>query len=143
MKKTSILFASPALAVITMLLVPAFATTPSDLRGQWVGNSTLDGGSSIAKTTLSLGAPDKDDSALRIEGNSSCVLGHGSYAAGSGEAWSLTFKDASGGALCERLAKGSFTVRPGSAPRSVEFEAAYPNSDGGTNRRSGILKHYP
>jgi len=121
----------------------AQATAGADLRGQWVGNSQVDGAHSVSRTTLTLGAPDAEDSSLRIEGNTSCLLSHGKYAAGSGDAWSLTFKEGRGGDACERMARGTYTVHPGSKPRSLEFEATYPNSDGGQNQRRGALSRYP
>ena len=122
------------------LSLPAMAT---DLHGQWVGNSQVDGARSIARTTLMLGAPGAEDSTLRIEGGTTCTLGQGTYAADAGDTVSLTFKQARGGDACARMAKGTFTLRAGSKPRSLEFEASYPGADGGQNQRHGALSRYP
>lgn len=125
--------------------IPAcvFASTHTGFSGQWIGNSEVDGTSIPVRTTLTLGAPDADDSTLALEGNRTCMLKRGSYSASSGDALTLTFKLANGGDACERLAKGTFTVRAGESARSITFEAIYPDAKGGKNLRRGVLSRYP
>jgi len=118
------------------------AETTAALNGQWVGNSGVEGGKSGEKTTLSLGAPDADNSSLRIEGRTVCTLRDGSYSAESDGAVSLSFKGANGSEACERLAKGKFTLRQDAA-RKLSFQASYPGPDGAPNLRSGVLNRYP
>ena len=131
----------------TMLLLAASAALAfgtananADMHGQWIGNSQLEGSRSVAKTTLVL---DADDSTLHIEDRNTCTLKHGSYSADAGDTLSLSFKEAKGGEACERLAKGRFTVTPGSGPRSLRFEVTYPGPDGSENIRRGALSRYP
>ncbi|HEX4481357.1 MAG TPA: hypothetical protein VH082_11140 [Rudaea sp.] len=120
----------------------AIATTDS-LNGQWTGNSKVEGDQSIAKTFLSLGAPDNENATLRIEGRNTCTLRQGSYRADTAGAWTMSFKDTMGGDACTRLAKGTFTLRPGSTPRQLDFDVTYPGSDGKDVRRRGALTRYP
>jgi hypothetical protein len=108
-----------------------------------VGNSQVDGARSVARTTLTLGAADAENSTLRIEGSTTCTLGQGKYATGSGDTLSLTFKEARGGDACARMAQGTFSVRAGSKPRTLEFDASYPAADGSPNQRRGALTRYP
>jgi len=117
----------------------AIATESNEPSGQWVGNSVLDGRNFPDKTVLTLAA---DNATLRIEGHSVCKLGQGSYSALE-NAWSLSFKQADGGDACARLAKGNFSLHPGSKPRTMEFEVTYPGADGSQNRRYGTLSRYP
>ncbi|HEY2396666.1 MAG TPA: hypothetical protein VGH81_11915 [Rudaea sp.] len=112
------------------------------MNGQWVGNSGIEGGKSGEKTTLSLGAPDADNSSLRIEGRTVCTLRDGSYSAEADGAVTLFFKGANGSEACERLAKGKFTLRQDAA-RKLSFQASYPGPDGAPNLRSGVLNRYP
>ena len=114
----------------------------AELGGQWVGNSGVEGGRGVDKTTLSLGAPDADNSTLRIEGRTVCTLREGSYSAAADGAWTLSFKGANGSEACERLARGKFTLRQDAA-RKLSFEASYPGPDGAANQRSGVLNRYP
>jgi hypothetical protein len=119
------------------------AASVDSLNGQWNGNSQVDGDKSVAKTLLSLGAPDGDNSTLRIEGRNTCTLRQGSYKTDSGGAWTLSFKDPMGGDACTRLSKGTFTLRPGSTARQLDFEVKYPGSDGQEVLRRGALTRYP
>lgn len=119
------------------------AATSESLSGQWNGNSQVDGDQSIAKTLLSLGAPDADGATLRIEGRNTCTLRGGSYRADASGAWKLSFTYTLGGDACTRLAKGTFTLRPGSSARQLDFEVKYPGSDGQDIRRRGALTRYP
>ena len=123
-------------------LVGASATVDS-LNGQWNGNSQVDGDRSVAKTMLSLGAPDGDNSTLRIEGRNTCTLRQGSYKADDTGTLTLSFKDPMGGEACTRLAQGTFTLHPGSTPRQLDFEVKYPGSDGQEVLRRGALTRYP
>ena len=125
------------------LLTISVHAAATDLHGQWVGNSQVEGARSVARTTLTLGASDAENSTLRIEGSTTCTLGRGKYATGSGDTLSLTFKQAIGGDACTRMATGTFKVRAGSKSRSLEFEASYPSADGGQNLRRGALSRYP
>ena len=131
------------------ILIAAFAplvgagATVESLNGQWNGNSQVDGDKSVAKTLLSLGAPDSENSTLRIEGRNTCTLRQGSYKADDTGAWTLSFKDPMGGDACTRLAKGTFMLRPGSTPRQLDFEVKYPGSDGQEVLRRGALTRYP
>jgi hypothetical protein len=118
------------------------AAASEELSGQWVGNSGVEGGRSGDKTTLSLGAPDADNSSLRIEGRAVCTLRDGSYSVAADGQLTLQFKGANGTEACERLARGKFTLRQ-DAPRRLNFEAAYPGPDGTPNQRSGVLNRYP
>ena len=118
------------------------AETTTALNGQWVGNSGIEGGKSGEKTTLSLGAPEADNSSLRIEGRTVCTLRDGSYSAAADGAVTLSFKGANGSEACERLAKGTFTLRQ-DAVRKLSFQASYPGPDGAPNLRSGVLNRYP
>jgi hypothetical protein len=139
-------FAGTLATAIAVALLPgalAQAAADSDVSGQWVGNSQLDGSRSVGKTTLVLGASATEDSSLRIEDRSTCTLKQGSYSAGANGDWSLSFKQAKGGDACERLAKGTFTLRSGSSPRALQFEVTYPGPDGGQNVRRGALARYP
>lgn len=133
--------------VLVLPLAFAFATAHAaqggELSGQWVGNSQVVGQKSIAKASLSLGAPDADDSSLRIEGGNVCTLKHGSYSADASGTWSLSFKEGKGGDVCERLAKGTFSLHRGSTPRALDFEATYPGEDGQQRVSRGALSRYP
>jgi hypothetical protein len=120
----------------------ALAAATAELSGQWVGSSGIEGGRSGDKTTLALGAPEADNSTLRIEGRTTCTLRDGSYSAAADGAWTLSFKGANGTEACERLARGKFTLRQ-DAPRKLSFEASYPGPDGTPNQRSGVLSRYP
>jgi hypothetical protein len=133
---TSILLAGIGMAPV------ARAVAAAELGGVWVGNSGVEGGRSGDRTTLSLGAPDADNSTLRIEGHTICTLRDGSYSASADGAWTLSFKGANGSESCERLARGKFTLRQ-DAPRRLSFEASYPGPDGTPNQRSGVLNRYP
>ncbi len=119
------------------------AATTDSLSGQWNGNSQVEGDQSIAKTLLSLGAPDADGATLRIEGRNTCTLRGGSYRADSAGTWTLSFKDTMGGDACTRLAKGTFKLHSGSGARQLDFEVQYPGSDGQDIRRRGALTRYP
>jgi hypothetical protein len=120
----------------------ANATAGSDLAGQWVGNSQVEGMRSVARTTLILGAADAENSTLRIDGEPACTLGHGKYSA-DGDSWSLKFSDVRGGSACSRLAQGTFLLHAGNKPRSLQFEASYPGADGEKSLRRGALTRYP
>lgn len=120
----------------------AQAAVTAELRGQWIGNSGVKGARDGDKTTLSLGAPDADNSSLRIEGRTVCTLRDGSYSAAADGAWTLSFKGANGSEACARLARGKFTLRQDAA-RKLSFEASYPGTDGSSNLRSGVLHRYP
>ncbi len=131
------------IATFTPLIAAAVAAPGDSLNGQWTGNSKVEGDQSIAKTFLSLGGPDSENATLRIEGRNTCTLRLGSYRADASGAWTLSFKDTMGGDACTRLAKGTFTLRPGSSPRQLDFDVKYPGSDGQDVRRSGALTRYP
>jgi len=135
---------SLALLVVTGVVAAASvqAESTAALNGQWVGNSGIEGGKSGEKTTLSLGAPDADNSSLRIEGRTVCTLRDGSYSAEADGAVTLSFKGANGSEACARLAKGKFTLRQDAA-RKLSFQASYPGPDGTPNLRSGMLNRYP
>jgi hypothetical protein len=132
-----------ALLATPLLAAYAHATAGAELSGQWVGNSQVDGDKIVARTSLSLGAADADNTTLRIEGRSTCTLRDGHYAAGADGAWTLSFKEATGNDACARLARGTFTLRAGTAPRQLDFEVTYPAADGGQNLRRGALSRYP
>jgi hypothetical protein len=124
---------------------PLAAAPARDLAGQWIGTSLLDGQNEPARTTLDLGADD-EGSTLRIESRTTCTLKRGNYApaqVGEPQAWTLSFKSASGGDACARLAQGTFVFRPGAAPRTLELDIVYPGRDGGSNHRRGRLSRYP
>jgi hypothetical protein len=121
----------------------AHAAATADVGGQWIGNSWVEGGRGATKSTLALAAPDADESTFSIEDRSSCTLKRGSYSAAGDDAWSLTFKEARGSDACERLAKGTFTLRAGSKPRTLDLEVTYPGPDGQPNVRRGTLTRYP
>jgi hypothetical protein len=118
------------------------AAATEELSGQWVGSSGVEGGRSADRTTLSLGAPDADNTSLRIEGRAVCTLRDGSYSVAADGQLTLQFKGANGTEACERLARGKFTLRQ-DAPRRLSFEASYPGPDGTPNQRSGVLNRYP
>ncbi len=122
----------------------AYAAAIDAPTGQWSGNSQVDGDRSTSKTLLSLGAPDADDSTLRIQGNiTTCTLRQGTYTADSSGGWTLSFKNPSGGDVCKRLAKGTFVLRSGATPKQLEFDVKYPGADGGESTRHGALNRYP
>ena len=126
----------------------AYAADMPNLRGQWIGNSLLDGQREKAKTSLSLGAPDDAENAtMRIEDRSACTLLQGKYSVQAGAdgapAWSLSFKEGRGGEVCERLAQGIFLLRPGAGSRKLEFDVTYSARDGAQNHRVGVLNRYP
>jgi hypothetical protein len=134
-----------AASLTSVISIPLAAAATRDLNGQWTGASLLEGQRETAKTTLELGAND-EGSTLRIESRTTCTLKRGNYAplqSQDEQAWSLTFKDAQGGEACERLAQGKFVVRAGSTPRTMEFDVVYPNRDGTSNHRHGMLSRYP
>ena len=83
--------------VVPVLLVASFAhgATIDAPSGQWTGNSQVDGDRSTSKTVLSLGAPDAENATLRIQGNTTCTLKQGSYAANGSGGWTLSFKEPS------------------------------------------------
>jgi len=128
---------------VVLLAQPAFAATADAPRGQWSGISQVDGDRSTSKTLLSLGAPDGDNSTLRIQGDSDCTLKQGAYSADSSGGWTLSFKQSVGGGACERLAKGTFVLRAGATPKQLEFAVKYPAADGGEKQRHGSLSRYP
>jgi hypothetical protein len=134
-------FASIFLIGVAMAVCAQAAAT-AELSGRWVGNSGVEGSGGGDKTTLSLGAPDADNSSLRIEGRTVCTLRDGSYSAGADGAWTLSFKGANGSEACERLARGKFTLHQDAA-RKLSFEASYPGPDGSSNLRAGVLNRYP
>ena len=119
------------------------ATESADLGGQWVGNSRLDGGGVDDKARLTLGAPNSESSSLRIEGRTPCTLRDGSYQSAGDGSWTLVFKGANGADACQRLAKGTFTLRRGSSSRQLTFDVSYPGPDGQANLRRGALTRYP
>ena len=132
-----------AIVTVATLLATAGASASTDLHGQWVGNSQLDGSRAAAKTTLVLGSADSDDSSLRLDDRNPCTLRHGTWSSAANDAVTLSFKDANGSEACERLARGRFTLVPGTAPRSLRLEVAYPGPDGSENIRHGVLTRYP
>ena len=127
----------------TLFAAYAHASVSAELKGQWVGNSQVEGDKSVAKTSLTLGAADADNSILRIEGHNTCTLSQGKYSAGADGAWTLSFGEITGGDSCSRLAKGTFTLRQGSTARKLDFEVSYPGPDGQQNLRRGALSRYP
>ena len=141
------MLASTRKSIVTLIatLMPMLgaAATLDTLNGQWNGNSQVDGDRSVAKTLLSLGAADGENSTLRIEGRNTCTLRQGSYKADTSGSWSLSFKDPMGGDACARLSKGTFVLRQGSSARQLDFEVKYPGSDGQDVLRRGALTRYP
>ena len=142
------MFTHTARKLLSVLLFLPFvsvvaATTANSLNGQWTGNSQVDGDRVVSKTMLSLGAPDEENSTLRIEGRSTCMLRLGTYSVDASGAGTLSFKENRGGDACTRLAKGTFTLHPGSTPRQLDFEVKYPGSDGQDVLRRGALSRYP
>ncbi len=137
-------YAGSLVGIVSFALVVSIAHAAVDApRGQWSGNSRIDGDRAAVKTTLSLGAPDGDDSLLRIDGRNVCTLKHGTYRSNSAGTWDLSFKEMTGGDACARLAKGTFTLRAGSTPRQLDFEVKYPGADGQDLVRRGALNRYP
>jgi len=131
-----------AVLAAPLLSLHAHASLAADLSGQYVGNSQIDGEKSVAKTMLMIGGADAENTTLRIEGENTCTLKNGHYAA-DGDAWSLSFKDANGGDSCKRMAEGKFTLHAGAKPRTLEFEAAFSSAGGGQSLRRGALHRYP
>lgn len=136
-------FAVMLVIAIASSAASAYAIAETELRGQWIGNSQMDGETTIAKTSLSLGAADDENTTLRVEGRSTCTLRQGHYTAGSSGDWSLSFKDAKGGEPCTRLAQGTFVLHPGNTPRQMMLDVSYPGPDGHPNQRHGLLTRYP
>lgn len=134
---------SSTLVIAPLLVVSISANAAAELKGQWIGNSQVDGDSAVAKTSLVLGAADSDNTTLRMEGRGACTLKGGKYAADSSGAWTLSFADASGSDSCERLSKGTFVLRQGNTPRQLMFDVTYPGPDGKQNLRRGSLTRYP
>jgi len=132
-------------ALATTTSVAGAAATPrTDLSGQWVGGSLLDGQRESAKTVLELNGA--GDSTLRVESRMTCTLKGGNVASLDGSdaaAWTLSFKSAHGGEACERMAQGKFVLRAGDKPRTLDFDLVYPGRDGASNHRHGLLSHYP
>jgi len=87
-----------SLALATMAAMWAVTSTcalaAADLSGQWVGNSGIDGSRAVSKTTLVLGAADAQDSSLRLEDRSVCMLRQGKYSVDANGALSLSFGQA-------------------------------------------------
>jgi hypothetical protein len=141
------MLASTRKSIVTLIaaLMPMLgsAAAVDTLNGQWNGNSQVDGDRSVARTLLSLGAPDGENSTLRIEGRNTCTLRQGSYKADTSGSWTLSFKDPMGGDACTRLSKGTFVLRQGSSARQLDFEVKYPGSDGQDVLRRGALTRYP
>lgn len=133
----------PMAVAATFLAAYAHGTVSAELSGQWMGNSQIEGDKLVAKTSLSLGSPEGENSTLRIDSRNTCTLKQGSYSAGADGAWNLSFKETTGGEACARLAKGTFVLHPGATPRQLDFEVSYPNSDGQQNLRRGALSRYP
>ncbi|MEP6484305.1 MAG: hypothetical protein ABJB01_07640 [Rudaea sp.] len=129
----------PALLALPLMAVAAVGS----LGGQWTGNSQVDGDRVVSKTTLSLGAPDEENSTLRIEGRSTCTLKQGKYSVDGSGSGTLSFKETMGGDACTRLAKGTFNLHPGNTARQLDFEVKYPGSDGQDVLRRGALSRYP
>ena len=132
-----------AFVVASLLVASMSANAETQLSGQWIGNSQIDGDSAVAKTSLVLGAPDSDNATLRMEGRGSCTLKGGKYAADPNGAWTLSFADANGSDACTRLSKGTFVLRQGNTPRQLTFDVTYPSPDGKQNLRHGSLTRYP
>ncbi|HEX6833666.1 MAG TPA: hypothetical protein VF132_09035 [Rudaea sp.] len=128
-----------------LLALPLAATAyaETELSGQWIGNSQVEGDSSVAKTSLSLSGASDENATLRLEGRSNCTLRDGKVTSAADGAWNLSFKDARGGDVCARLAKGTFVLHPGSTPRQLVFDVTYPGPDGNQNQRHGALHRYP
>ena len=125
-------------------LASAAATPPTDLSGQWVGGSLLDGQRESAKTVLDLNGT--GDSTLRVESRMTCTLRGGNVASLDGSdtaAWTVSFKSAHGGEACGRMAQGKIVLRTGDKPRTLDFDLVYPGRDGASNHRHGLLSHYP
>jgi hypothetical protein len=139
-------FSAAICALSSIFAITAVQALPiADLNGQWVGNSQIVGQKNVAKTSLSLGALDGDDSILRVEGSNNCTLKRGTYSAQSNAAdtWTLSFKEVKGGDACERLGKGTFSLHRGSSMRVLEFEVSYPGEDGQQRVSRGALSRYP
>ena len=144
MRKSCGWFRCCVIAAVAFAAAPAaLAAETADVGGQWVGNSRLDGGGTDDKTMLTLGAPDSASSSLRIEGRTTCSLRDGTYQASTDGTWTLAFKDAKGSDACQRLAKGTFTLRHEASSRQLSFDVSYPGPDGQSNLRRGALTRYP
>lgn len=130
-----------AAVAIAMLACTAYAESSSP-RGQWIGNTQVDGERSTDKTTLQLGASDAESTTLLIDTGRACKLRDGSYSAQGEDAWVLRFKPNSGDSVCERLSQGEFTLR-NAGPRKLSVEVRYPDGKGGQLQRSGVLARYP
>lgn len=130
-----------AFAVLAVCTAAQAIETPN-LRGTWIGRSTLEGERTSVKTTLSFGGKDDQNTTLSIDETRSCMLKLGSYSEQGTDAWTLSFKSAQGGEACERLAQGTFSLRTG-GPHKLEFDVTYPARDGSQNHRRGVLSRYP
>lgn len=131
-----------AFAALFVLATPGGAET-TDVTGQWVGNSRVDGVRIGDKAQLTLGTPNSESSSLRIEGRTTCILRDGSYQPAGDGSWALVFKAVNGADACQRLAKGTFTLRRGASSRQLTFDVSYPGPDGQANLRRGALTRYP
>ena len=128
---------------IALFAASAGAMAETQLKGQWTGTSQLRGESSTSKTVLSLGSPDDEAATLRLEGRSTCNLRQGKYAPDGNGGWNLSFKEASGGDACTRLAQGKFTLHESASSRQILFDVSYPAAGGEQNQRHGALNRYP
>ena len=141
-RSTSIVRAA-AVAAVALFATSAGAVAETQLKGQWNGTSQLRGESSTAKTFLSLGAPDDESATLRLEGRTNCSLRDGKYSADGNGVWNLSFKQASGGDACRRLAQGKFTLHESASSKQILLDVSYPSANGEQNQRHGALNRYP
>lgn len=141
--------ATSRVAVLTITILAAFgsasarAAAAPELRGQWIGNSSIDGQRSVSRATLSVAGVDSDATTLRIDDASTCTLRKGKYSAASEGNWTLSFGDASGGDGCRRLAAGTFALRRGDRPKQLYLEATYQSADGAQAVRRAVFNRYP
>jgi hypothetical protein len=141
--------ATSRVAVLTITILAAFgsasarAAAAPELRGQWIGNSSIDGQRSVSRATLSVAGVDSDATTLRIDDASTCTLRKGKYSAASEGNWTLSFGDASGGDGCKRLAAGTFALRRGDRPKQLYLEATYQSADGAQAVRRAVFNRYP
>jgi hypothetical protein len=135
-------YARLATTLTIALLACTVQAEPTNPRGQWVGNTQVEGQRDVDKTALQLGTADEANTKLQIDTGRTCMLREGTYTAQGDDAWSLRFKSVNGESACDRLSQGEFTLRV-AGPRKLAIEIRYPDRKGGQNLRNGVLARYP
>jgi len=126
--------------VLLALASASSASSDSALRGQWKGQTHLDGEKATSATSLTVA---DGEGHLRIDGSTHCSISGAVEPAnaGDGSCWQLKTRDAHGSSMCDALSKGELLVCTGEG-RVMRLEARY-SKEGHDLKRLGTLGHYP